>query len=217
MPRGTRLATLCAFVLVACLFAWRANSFLTDQHFHAEAMTPAQLHLTGLLEPMFGEGNVRVASHTASDGTTSYLVLVNRHDAPFQLDPSLNTDIAAILEAAAGYDASIDRLQVQPLAFAPGYGSGFASNELIELAALFGVAGLLAFLLVQSLRGEPALPAVPEPKAANDGAIIRAMPLGEVPANEDRTAEAQRIARENPKEAARILRSWMTSGKDGPK
>lgn len=214
MPGGTRLVALIALAITACLFAWRANSFLTDQDAQRVAHTPDQLNLARMVEPVLGRDNFRIAHHVREDGTQSFLLLVHAGDEKFHIPPETKARIETILEASAGYDSATDKLQIQPIVFAPGMASGFSTAELIELGGFLVLAVLIGSLLFD--RRAVALPQQPELKREpiNQPQMLRAMPLSETAANEDLSAEAQRIARENPRETARILRSWMSAGGD---
>ncbi|MEM5518419.1 hypothetical protein WNY37_15795 [Henriciella sp. AS95] len=217
MPGGTRLALLAALAITACLFAWRSNSFLTDHRLDRSELTPAQAELTNLLEPVLGRGDVRVAIHQAADGGQSFLILVNRPKEAFAIDPQKYDQVSMILDAAAGYDASVDRLQIQPIVFASGLSGGFSAGQLIELGGLLVIGGLLAFLLLTNRQEQPvAAPASPRVDLpANDTPRLHAKQVPDLPANNDSAAEARRIARENPQETAKIIRSWINSSEDG--
>ena len=215
MPGGTRLATLIALAITACLLAWRANDFLTDHRLDRGEMTPAQAELTNLLEPVLGRGDVRVAIHQSADDSRSFLILVNRPGQSFAIAPQKAAQVEMILEAAAGYDASTDRLQIQPIVFASGLAGGFSTEQLIELAALLAIAGLLGMLLISGRTRTEETGSSRIETPANDTPRLRAVPLPDHAPAQDAAAEARRIARENPKETARILRSWMTAGDEG--
>lgn len=219
MPKGTRQAALMAFCLVACLFAWRGNVILGAAPDQAVATAPADTqHLYALLEPVLGQSAMRIASHTDADGARSVLVMVDAPDARFALTPAQTQRVETILAAATGFDPARDRLEIQPFAFASGTAGGFTPAQLAELGALAVIALLLGY--VAFIPGtEPQI--APKP-AANDP-VAQPIPL---PSTNPRTreqntasqtfdapAEAQRLARENPKRAASILKSWMNDGR----
>ncbi len=213
MPGGTRLAALMALTLVVCLVAWRANSFLTDTSAGNAAMSPQQVQLANLIEPVLGRDAVRVATRTDADGKQNFLIMVDAPENRFHLDAETTTRIETILDAAAGYDRTRDRLQIQPFSFAHGTTGGFQPVELVELCGL-SVLGILIGYLGFFSRPLPAatMPSTASSRpAAEHPPVLHAIPTSEHVANEDRTAEARRLALENPKETARVLKTWMTS------
>lgn len=214
MPGGTRLAALIALAITACLFAWRANSFLIDHTSHRSDLSAEQLQLVNLIEPVLGKNAFRFASHMRDDGTQSFLLLVHARDAQFHLSPQTRQSVETILEAAAGYDASTDTLQIQPFVFTPAFAGGFTTVELAELGGLFLVGALICMLLINSRGQQTVQPAQPSRQPANDAAVLRAVPMPQAGGREDSASEIQRIARENPRETARILKSWMNSSED---
>ncbi|MGB3625574.1 MAG: hypothetical protein WA989_07095 [Henriciella sp.] len=215
MPGGTRLAALFALAITACLFAWRANSFLTDHASHRSDLSAEQSQLVSLIEPVLGKTAFRFARHERGDGTQSFLLLVDAADAQFHLAPQTRDRIETILAAAAGYEADADTLQIQPIAFATGLTGGFTPAELAELGGLLLLAGLIGFLLFTP-RSHVTLQREPKRQPANDAAMLRAVPLGEPVASQDSSTKAQRVARDNPRETAQILRNWMNPSEDGP-
>ncbi|WP_143435450.1 hypothetical protein [Henriciella aquimarina] len=213
MPQGTQLAALLAFCLAACLLVWRGNTLLLDRPADPAATTPELARLTSLIEPVLGRDTVRMATHTAADGARTYLLLVDTGQASTELGAGTTARITTILEAAAGFDATRDRLDIQPFAFAPGTTGGLQQSGLIELGLLGAVCALLAGLLVFGRRADkreeaPAAPR-PERRGENEPPILRAVPMPERSEDEDSQTEARRLARDNPQETARILRTWM--------
>lgn len=215
LPGGTRLAALIALVLVACLFAWRANTFLNERSFEISAMSPQQVELTRLIEPVLGRDGVRISARANADGHQTFLIMVNAPDDRFHLDTEITNRISTILEAAAGYDETRDRLQIQPFSFAPGTAGSFQQAELVELGALLCLAALIGFVGFSGTQPRPAPLAAPQRPAFDERPAIHAVPVSHPAANEDSTSEARRLARENPKETASILRAWMTAEKEG--
>lgn len=214
MPGGTRLVALIALAMVACLFAWRANTLLKEGAAPADAQTFEQRQLTSLLEPVFGNNNVRVATHVGADGNRQFLVLINSDARGVPVDRPVFDRVVTILEATAGYDRAADSLHIQPFAFAPGTAGGFEPVELYELGAI-GAIGLLVLLLVF---GQPAQRStVPEPRARRDdpmelpaaSQVMRTAPDHGAPANEDEFDEARRVASHDPKAVAHIVRRWI--------
>ena len=64
MPGGTRLAALIALAITACLFAWRANTLLTDGAPAPDAHTlhnlgDGAIHYTILVSASMGEANLK--------------------------------------------------------------------------------------------------------------------------------------------------------------
>ncbi|WP_018147975.1 hypothetical protein [Henriciella marina] len=219
MPGGTRLVALIALAIVACLFAWRANTLLKDGAAPADAQTFEQRQLTSLLEPVFGANNVRVAAHIGADGNRQFLVLINSDARGVPVDRPVFDRVVTILEATAGYDRAADSLHIQPFAFAPGISGGFETVELYELGALGGI-GFLVLLLVfvqparrgaaperPTQRDEPPL----ELPAASQ--VMRTAPDHGAPANEDDFDEARRMAAHDPKAVAHIVRRWIAGDK----
>lgn len=215
MPQGTRLAALLALCLAACLLAWRGNTLLIEDPSASVAATPELARVTSLLEPVLGRGTTRIVAHTAPDGARTWLILVDTPTARFDLDSETTGRISAILSAATGFDPARDSLQIQPFAFAPGTAGGLDQAALIELAILASLCALTGYFVLASTRTQqPAAPASAAPSAHRTGEppVLRAVPMPDRTAPEDSRASAQRLARENPKETASILRSWMSEG-----
>lgn len=218
MPGGTRLAALIALAITACLFAWRANTLLTDGAPATDAQTFQQRQLTSLLEPLFGTGNVRVASHTGSDGNRQFLVMINSEAQGIPVDRPVFERVVTILESSAGYDRAADSLHVQPFAFAPGTAGGFRTIELYELGALGLIGLLLAFLMLmppgRQDKAAPATAAAPrksdQPEIQPASQVMRSAPQPGTPANEDEFALARNAAARDPKAAARLVRQWLS-------
>lgn len=220
MPAGTRLAALIALVLVACLFAWRANALLKDDLPKPEAQTFEQRQLTSLLEPVFGANNVRVATSQSNAETREFLVLVNSGTEDFQIDRPTFDRVVTILEATAGYNRARDNLHIQPFAFAPGTAGGFETIELYELGAL-GVIGLLLGFLIVFPGPRPASLENPQPQTPPEnipvrqsGDIMRTVSPPATPANEDEFNEARALAVRDPHTAAQIVRRLLSSEGD---
>lgn len=215
MPRGTRQAALIAFALAACLLAWRGMTLLSSET-PADAAAKGDPALHALLDPVLGKNSFRLASHTGDDGARSVLILVDAPEARFHLDTETSDRIETILSAATGFDSSRDSLQIQPFAFAPGTTGGLAQADMLELGAMVLLTGLLGFLAFAPAAAQP-LPAqsgtpdpFPLPKAPVAPTHLRAVPdEASVPASQ---ADAQRLASENPKQTAQIIRSWMNDG-----
>lgn len=218
MPTGTRQAALIALCLAACLFAWRGNILLTGETPRPpQATSPSQSQsLNALLEPVLGRDGFRTASHTDEEGRRTVLILVDAPGDRFELGTGLRERIEMILTAATGFDAERDTLQIQPFAFAESARSGFRQADLIELAGLGLITVLLGYIAFVS--GERRIQ--PHQPAANDAVSppvtlpstpVRTMPQ-ESDTAQDATGEIQRLVREDPKRAARIIKTWMNDG-----
>ena len=214
MPRGTRQAALIALCLAACLLAWRGTALLTERPAPSGSVSETT-DLTPLLEPVLGTGNFRLGGHTGEDGTRHVLILVDTARAGDRLGSETRTRIETILAAATGFDPASDQLQIQPLAFAPGTTGALERRDLIELGALAAICALLAYLSLVPGRREPAahpVPAAQPDRPREDVPQLRAVPVEPDPTPSDDHGKAQRLARENPQETARILRGWMSEG-----
>lgn len=218
MPTGTRQAALVALCLAACLFAWRGNILLRgDAPVSAQAAASAQSQtLHALLEPVLGRDAFRTASHTDEDGRRTVLILVDTPDKSFELSAGLRERIEMILVAATGFDAERDSLQIQPFAFARGTRGGLSQAGLLELGGLGLITLLLGYVVLAS--GERRMQ--PHQPAAND-AVSAPVNLPSAPARtvhperdtaHDTPGEIQRLVRDDPKRAARIIRNWMNDG-----
>lgn len=214
MPRGTRLVAVIALALAVCLMAWRATTYLTDNHTTPDALPPAQAQLVSLLKPVLGEDSFRLAMREADNGVQTFLILLDGSKA--RLDPGTQNRLVTILETAAGYDATRDRLDIQNFAFAPGTAGDLTPAELTELGALAGLCLLLGWLAAR--RGEEvreratgAQPSAPF-QVPEDKPLLRAVPLHDDEPEDTAITEARKLARDNPGETARILRSWMQGG-----
>lgn len=216
MPGGTRLVALIALAITACLFAWRANTLLADGTPPLNAQTFEQRQLTSLLEPVFGAQNVRVATHTGSDGNQQFLLLVNSTERSVPVDRIVFDRVVTILETTAGYDRAADSLHIQPFAFAPGTAGGLQTVEMYELGALGAVAVLiLIFMLFPARTREE----VSDPFPRADGPL-ELKPASKVmhapaehgePANEDEFIDVKEAALRDPKAVARVVRGWLSS------
>ena len=221
LPGGTRLAALIALAITACLFAWRANALLLDTGVPADTQTFQQRQLTGLLEPVFGANNVRVATHAGEEGARQFLVLINSDESQTPIDRTVFERVVTILEASAGYDRGTDNLHIQPFGFAPGTAGGLQTPDLFELGAL-GLLGLLAgFLVFAQVRPSPQ-DSEPADRLAD---MLKLMPASQVmrtsadhapAANEHENLDNVReLAARDPKAAARIVRRWLSGEGDG--
>ncbi|MCZ4299306.1 hypothetical protein [Henriciella marina] len=216
MPGGTRLVALIALAITACLFAWRANTLLSDGAPSAEAQTFEQRQLTNLLEPVFGARNVRVATHTGSDGNQQFLLLVNSTERGVPVDRTVFDRVVTILETTAGYDRAADSLHIQPFAFAPGTAGGLQQVEMYELGALGAVALLILIYMLLPLRSRdevtdpfPRAEAPLELKSASQ--MMRSPAEPAQAANEDEFIDVREAAMRDPKAIAQVVRGWLSS------
>lgn len=216
MPGGTRLVALIALAITACLFAWRANTLLSDGAPPPNAQTFEQRQLTSLLEPVFGAKNVRVAAHSGSDGNQQFLLLVNSTERSVPVDRAVFDRVVTILETTAGYDRAADSLHIQPFAFAPGTAGGLQTVEMYELGALGAVAVLILIFMLFPARTREEI-SDPFPRA--DGPL-ELKPASKVmhapaehgePANEDEFIDVKEAALRDPKAVARVVRGWLSS------
>ncbi len=216
MPGGTRLVALIAIAITACLFAWRANTLLSDGAPPPNSQTFEQRQLTSLLEPVFGAQNVRVATHTGSDGNQQFLLLVNSTERTVPVDRAVFDRVVTILETTAGYDRAADSLHIQPFAFAPGTAGGLQTVEMYELGALGAVGLLILICMLFPSRAREDVPA-PLPRAE---APLELKPASQVmrsavepaqPANEDEFVDLKEAALRDPKAIARVVRGWLSS------
>jgi hypothetical protein len=216
MPGGTRLVALIALAITACLFAWRANTLLSDGAPPPNAQTFEQRQLTSLLEPVFGAQNVRVATHTGSDGNQQFLLLVNSTERSVPVDRIVFDRVVTILETTAGYDRAADSLHIQPFAFAPGTAGGLQTVEMYELGALGAVAVLILIFMLFPARprqetSDP-FPRAEGPLELKPASKVMHAPAehGE-PANEDEFIDVKEAALRDPKAVARVVRGWLSS------
>ncbi|RIJ27672.1 hypothetical protein [Henriciella algicola] len=216
MPGGTRLVALIALAITACLFAWRANTLLSDGAPPPNAQTFEQRQLTSLLEPVFGAQNVRVATHTGSDGNQQFLLLVNSTERSVPVDRVVFDRVVTILETTAGYDRAADSLHIQPFAFAPGTAGGLQTVEMYELGALGAVAVLILIFMLFPARNREEI-SDPFPRANGPlelkpaSKVMHAPAEHGEPANEDEFIDVKEAALRDPKAVARVVRGWLSS------
>ena len=218
MPTGTRQAALIALCLAACLFAWRGNILLTgDTPGSSQAPLEAQSQtLHALLEPVLGRDAFRTAIHTGEDGHRTVLILVDAPADRFELTAGLRERIELILAAATGFDTERDSLQIQPFVFAESARSGLTQANLLELGGLGLITALLGFVVLASgeRRVQPHQPAAHD--AVSQPVNLPSAPTRSMPQESDTahdaSGEIQRLVREDPKRAARIIKNWMNDG-----
>ena len=147
--------------------------------------------------------------------------MVNSASDDVVVDAQTFERMVTILEAAAGYDRATDSLHVQPFEFASGTTGGLQTIDLFELGAISLVGFLLLFTALTSSRGRQELP-MPlrqdnDPPLATETRQpphLRPAMVPRAAANEDISEQARQLARENPRETARILKAWMTQEGD---
>ena len=213
----TRLLTLMALFLAVGVLSLRAGDLFTAAPETVHAGTAKERSLTRLLEPVLGEGKVRVAIH--GTGEQSILVL---HDAPRLPTPDstpLSEDIRTILSASGGFVEGRDQLTIKPMPFVTAKARPLGPLQLAELMALgLLCAALLASLVMPRERARAARTLAEEPddtRPARQPVATRraeAMPLSDIPAP---VREAGHVAANDPDGTARLIRKWMGPGQGG--
>lgn len=201
------LLSLSVTVAVLCL---RAYSVLT-QDTHSPTLSLAEDKVTGLLETVFGVGEVRVAIRPASPKT--YLILVNGDAAT--VDSDTRDKIETLLVAAQGYAPETDILTIQQYPFATAFTYQLSPSQVGEflgllLAIVLQAMGLLfsretrAPMIddVRMLAPTP-LQSVQQNLSASDSA--RARPI------DTERGQVVRASQQQPEHAVSVLRQWMQS------
>lgn len=205
-----RLGALVMLFLALSLGVWRAASLLTGSE--PISRSPAEISLAGLIDPVAGPGNFRLAiSHNPEGGRTVFLLL----DADAA---AASADLQRILPDAAGLDFKRgDKLIIEQTSFARGLPGRLDTAGWLELGGLGLIALISASMALATLRPGAVQVSGASPLRYRDPSAATARPesvrpLRPVPAAP--APEAADLARRDPARAAAVLRGWMHNGGD---
>ena len=206
-----RVRAICA--LAACMLLglglWRGAAVFTQPAETPLELTQQQQTLIHVLEPIAGNGNVRVTVRSTGRKTRDILVLF---DTTGSDAAQLASDIEAMLGAAIGFDATAgDTLTVREFPFV---GGSSAAPQMAELAEL-GVIGLLIFLLSWGAFAPQkyvpeAAPNRSRSRKLSEDRPPRTRPMAvDLSAPGSKSASAAKTANEDPSGTAKVIRAWM--------
>ena len=205
-----RVFALMALLIAGCLLVWRGSLLLAPQETAWQASNPAEAQLMGILEPVTGEKNVRLTVTETGEGRRSVLVLLASDIE--HLSPAVEriATQSAALDQIAG-----DVLIIETAEFAD---RGFASSTPADMMEIFAIAMIcVALAWIVMAAGQPQsiasayttpMETVSEhkPEFAPD---IRRERGPSQPALMPDTEAVARVARQDPAQAAKIIRNWM--------
>ncbi len=201
----TRILTLAAIIIAAGVLSIRAFDLFGS--IQSEPVgNSTERELTYLLEPIAGEGEVRVT--ISGRETKSILIMLNGE---------VGTDLRAkrlqienVLIASIGYVPEKDTLTLTQFPFARGIGGTLTPLQMAEFTSL----GLLCILLIGSLvipvRSKPlehAAPALPRPEPTLRRTDRSETPRKALPSS---LQTASTLAEAQPDKTANLVRDWMS-------
>jgi len=200
----TRILTLVALTLAAGVFCLRAVDLFSGGGQSAAIGSPLEQELTHLIEPLAGQGNVRVS--VKGGETRTYLVLLNGPQLTADKPSILKTNAEAIIKSAAPFNAAKDTLTLSQFPFAQSVSGELTALEIAEFSGLGLICILLLAGLVQpaSRQTEPHTERSAAPETVPTEAPAK--PVSRPIAEPNRAAE---IAANDPDGTVRVLRSWM--------
>jgi flagellar biosynthesis/type III secretory pathway M-ring protein FliF/YscJ len=200
----TRILTLAALTLAAGVFCLRAVDLFSGGVQPANIGSALEQELTHLIEPVAGQGNVRVS--VKGGDTRTYLILLNGPQLTAEQPSVLKTNAEAIIKSAAPYNAAKDTLTLSQFPFAQSVSGELTTLEIAEFSGLGLICILLLAGLVQpaSRQTEPRTQTTVAPETVPAEAPVRipARPIAEP----NRAAE---LAANDPDGTVRVLRAWM--------
>ena len=204
MP-STRALALFAFLLATILGCWRAADIFSADTPDWQPASATEASLMGILEPVAGEGNIRLSvTGDAGTGRTVMVLLSSKAADAAPTIERLATSVAMIQPAAG------DQLIVEQAAFAGGFPGQPSTEEWIELVLLGALSLVLAWLGFAPAAAPAVasgLAALPEPERAVSADVLpAARPKPQPASHPDQAAD---LARKDPAKAASVLRSWM--------
>lgn len=209
-----RIAAIVALVLALGLLGARGMQ-LVSQPGAAVAGSALETRLTHMLEPVVGEGHVRVS--VTRDGSRSKTIFAVVNTLPEAAPEKLET-IQRILEMGAGVNlAAGDRIVIEELAFASALPGELSGADYFELAGLVGLIGLLGWVALSAREAVPQAAAVnvtATAAPADERAIApEPEPIRRVTST-TRPADVSGLVKADPARAAEVVRGWM-NGKAG--
>lgn len=200
----TRILTLAALTLAAGVFCLRAVDLFSGGIEPAAIGSPLEQELTHLIEPVAGQGNVRVSVRGGE--TRTYLVLLNGPQLTADQPSDIKISAEAIIKSAAPFNTAKDTLTLSQFPFAQSVSGELTTLEIAEFSGLGLICILLLAGLVQpaSRQTEPRTEtrATPEPVPTE----TPARPISRQTTQPTRAAE---LAANDPDGTVRVLRSWM--------
>lgn len=209
MPAPRALA-LIAFVLALGLLIWRGNALFNAPTDRWEPASLTEASLLGVLEPVAGEGNVRLTINKGAGKGRKVLILLSSDAAGASGAIERIATVAADIDPDRG-----DHLTIETAEFATSPAGQLTREGWAELSAFGVLCALLAWLgllpakpadgRVETSRFEPARTIDPDLQAAPSVPVRKPLPA---------PSEAADLARKDPGKAAEVLRGWMKQDGD---
>ncbi len=208
-----RALTLLALILAVGVLSLRAIDLFTGAPEPAASTSKAEQTLTGLLEPVTGAGNVRVAIEGISPRT--FLILVNGPEAPDETSTITAERIEAIVLAGTGFQADRDGLTISQFPFASGIGAEISTLKLAEFTGLSLLCTLLLVLIAMPRQPATVSQSDTSDKPKRQPASLRLVEPQTAPAADTDIDRAAQIAASDPGGTARLIRAWISDSDGG--
>ena len=210
-----RLFALLALLVAGCLLVWRGMLLLAPPEPAWQASNPNESQLMGILAPIAGAENIRLTVSQSAEGARTVVVLL-ASDIDY-----LASDITRVATRSIGLDeAAGEVLVIETAAFATPTLLSSTPADMMEMFALAIICIALAWIAYATGAGQAqgqvrTSSPEPEPKPDYVPDIRRERGAGQ-PALMPDTEAVARVARRDPAQAAKIIRSWMRqSGGEG--
>lgn len=209
----TRILTLVALFMAAGVLSLRAVDLFTGPAQVSGVGSANEQALTGLLEPITGAGNVRVAIR--GKPVRTFLILVNGEQTATQTSQSVKRDIETIVTAATGYKPERDILTISQFPFAKGAGGELSALEMVEFTALALLCALLIALLAAPARASVKVEDDKRVQADMPPANLHVVKPEPVLAADNDIDRAAQIAANDPSGTVRLIREWIGESEGG--
>lgn len=209
-----RIIGLAICLISLGLLAWRVSTSLSSAP-SAQINSPAAASVLNIVEPLLGAENIRVAISEAG-GSKSAVVVVNAR--VFSGNPSQIKTLKSLVTETAGLNLEGgDRLRIEQTPFVS---SGLASRSVTDFVEWLGLI-TIALLGVSTAMTrprqtaqphigfdviEPTIETVSDPILPATEPVRRPTSIG--------VEDAAALARQNPKQAARVVRGWLQGRED---
>ncbi|MEE2921599.1 MAG: hypothetical protein VYC38_07540 [Pseudomonadota bacterium] len=205
---STRAVALFALLIALVLGSWRATDLFTHP---AEAWVPGspiEASLMGILEPVAGQGNIRLSVTDGNGPGQSVLILISSDIADTAPTLQRLASSALLLSPEAG-----DQLIIEQAEFARGVAGRPDAAGWTELGLYALLCGLLAWTAIRT--PHETAPAGQMTQTAPTHAPLPAGPAELIaapaphPARQAADPDTAQLVRKDPARTASILRSWM--------
>ncbi len=198
----TRLLALVALFVASGVLCLRAFDLFVDGPPKATFTNAAEQSLTNILEPVIGEGAVRVS--VSGEAERTIIVLLDQS----RLQPGLVETVETITANTFGDAAS--KITITPIAFAAGTQPTLSPLQLTELISLSLLCLVLTTMLIvppQQPVTQRAEPNTSQRAARNEG--LRLVTAGTAPVQDAEIDRAAKLAASDPDGTAQLIRSWI--------